>query len=164
MEKHETILNKYKEWHWFCTFNFCLTLLIKNNVVQLACFCVLLWYRNWYRELWIFTGIGTEYWNFGTVTTLMVTFQVKIMRELRCYLCQVRSKWLQWHTSVLLPPRCPLHGLCPSEWVGQWCPTLFLETYLPAKFSSNPDQTRLNQLIKIFRSTCWSRDGTELCR
>ncbi len=37
--------------------------------------------------------------------------------------------------------------------VDQWCPTLFLEIYLPAEFSSNPDQTRLNQLIKIFRST-----------
>lgn len=31
---------------------------------------------------------------------------------------QVHSKWLQWHASALLPPKCPLQGLCPSEWVG----------------------------------------------
>ncbi len=29
----------------------------------LAYLCALLWYRNWYREPWIFTGIGTEYRN-----------------------------------------------------------------------------------------------------
>ncbi len=37
--------------------------------------------------------------------------------------------------------------------VEQGCPTLFLEIYLPAEFSSNPDQTQLNQLIRIWRST-----------
>ncbi|KAI2660227.1 Ubiquitin-conjugating enzyme E2 L3 [Labeo rohita] len=32
---------------------------------------------------------------------------------------------------------------------SQECSTLFLEIYLPAEFSSNPDQTHLNQLIRI---------------
>ncbi len=32
-------------------------------------------------------------------------------------------------------------------------PTLFLEIYLPAEFSSDPDQTQLNQLIRILTST-----------
>ncbi len=36
---------------------------------------IFLWYRNWYREPWIFTGIGTEYWNFGTVTTLIYSVE-----------------------------------------------------------------------------------------
>ncbi len=37
--------------------------------------------------------------------------------------------------------------------LNQGCPNLFLEFYLPAEFSSNPDQTQLNQLIRIWRST-----------
>ncbi len=37
-------------------------------------FCVLLWYRNCYREPWIFTGIGTDYRNVGTVTTLIYIY------------------------------------------------------------------------------------------
>ncbi len=32
-------------------------------------------------------------------------------------------------------------------------PTLLLESYHPADFSSNPNQTYLNQLIKVFRAT-----------
>ncbi len=37
--------------------------------------------------------------------------------------------------------------------VDQGCPTLFLEIYLPAEFSSNPDQTHLSVIIKFsFRS------------
>ncbi len=31
--------------------------------------------------------------------------------------------------------------------------TLYLEIYFPAVFSSNPNQTRLNQLIKVFKNT-----------
>jgi len=37
--------------------------------------------------------------------------------------------------------------------VIQWSPTLLLESYHPADFSSNPNQTHLNQLIKVFRAT-----------
>ncbi|KAI2664009.1 Transposon Ty3-G Gag-Pol polyprotein [Labeo rohita] len=50
-------------------------------------------------------------------------------------------------------------------------PILFLEIYHPAKDTvSSPDQTHLNQLMKIFRSArlCrqmrWSRVGSEVCR
>ncbi len=53
----------------FVTFSFCLTLLIKI-VFLIGMFCVFLWSRNWN---WIFTGIGTEYRNVGTVTTLVPT-------------------------------------------------------------------------------------------
>ncbi len=76
VEKLEIILNKHKNGIGFCAVYFCLTLLIKMCFL-ISIFCVLLWYRNWYREPWIFTGIGTEYWNFGTVTTLMGTFRRK---------------------------------------------------------------------------------------
>lgn len=45
-----------------------------------------------------------------------------------------------------------LNGIGIPQKVEQGCLILFLEIYLPAKFSSNPDQTHMNQLIKIFRS------------
>ncbi len=70
VKKLETILNKYKQWHWFFYILFLFDFINKNSMFLISMFCVLLWYRNWYREPWIFTGIGTEYWNFGTVTTL----------------------------------------------------------------------------------------------
>ncbi len=60
VEKLEIILNKHKKWHWFLCSLFCLTLLIKMCFL-ISIFLCLLWYRNWYREPWIFTGIGTEY-------------------------------------------------------------------------------------------------------
>lgn len=60
-------------------------------------------------------------WWWMLLYIVIVTFQVKIMRELHFFyrsFRQVHSKWLQWHASALLPPKCPLQGLCPSEWVG----------------------------------------------
>ncbi len=37
----------------------------------------------------------------------------------------------------------------------QGSPTLLLESYLPTDFSSNPNQTHLSQLIKVFKAcTC----------
>ncbi|KAI2647007.1 Retrovirus-related Pol polyprotein [Labeo rohita] len=41
----------------------------------------------------------------------------------------------------------PCRGLLLLVCLNQGCSTLFLEIYLPAEFSSNPDQTHLNQLI-----------------
>ncbi len=51
-----TILNKHKKWHWCLYILYLFDFINKNRM-----FCVLLWYRNWYQELWIFSGIGTEY-------------------------------------------------------------------------------------------------------
>ncbi len=48
--------------------------------------------------------------------------------------------------------------------VRQGCPTLFLEVYLPADFSSNPDQTHLSVINQVLLQTLiswfscgWSR-------
>ncbi len=54
--------------------------------------------------------------------------------------------------------------------LNQGSPTLLLESYRPTDFSSNPNQTHLNQLIKVFRDTCHyrqvccSRVGAEVFR
>ncbi len=38
--------------------------------------------------------------------------------------------------------------------LDQGSPTLLLESYRPTDFSSNPNQTHLNQLIMVFKATC----------
>ncbi len=38
-------------------------------------------------------------------------------------------------------------------------PTLLLESYRPADFSSKPNQTHLNQLITVFKATCSLQTG-----
>ncbi len=38
--------------------------------------------------------------------------------------------------------------------LNQGSSTLLLESYRPTDFSSNPNQTHLNQLIKVFKATC----------
>ncbi len=38
--------------------------------------------------------------------------------------------------------------------LDQGSPTLLLESYRPEDFSSNPNQTHLNQLIKVFKAAC----------
>ncbi len=67
VEKLEIILNKHKEWHWFCAVYFCLTLLIKMCFLISIFLCFALvpklvprtvdfhwyWYRIlkfWYRD------------------------------------------------------------------------------------------------------------------
>ncbi len=84
---------------------------------------------------------------------------------------EISDQW-RWIKSVLFTPLdddgkesvcfrgMPFWGLstaCPvaqkSVPLEQGSPTLLLESYHPADFSSNPNQTHLNQLIKVFRST-----------
>ncbi len=40
-----------------------------------------------------------------------------------------------------------------NQSIEQGSPTLDLEIHCPAEFSTNPNQTHLNKLIKIFRIT-----------
>ncbi len=90
MEKLEIILNKHKEWHWFLCSLFLFNFINKNVFFNSHILCFV-WYRNWYREPWIFTGIGTEYRNFGTVTTL-VNSTVSVPNVVSCQLEAVYSE------------------------------------------------------------------------
>ncbi len=46
-----------------------------------------------------------------------------------------------------------MHSACIWFSLDQALSTLVLEGHCPANFSSNPNQTHLNQLIKLFRIT-----------
>ncbi len=56
------------------------------------------------------------------------------------------------------------HVFLPFNALNQGSPNLFLEGRCPAEFSSNPNQTHLNQLIKVLlsiletsRQVCWGK-------
>ncbi len=60
-------------------------------------------------------------------------------------------------------PTC-LRWVCRDVLLHQGSPNLFLESRCPAEFSSNPNQTHLNQLIKVLlgiletsRQVCWGK-------
>ncbi len=102
-------------------------------------------------------------------------------------LCHAHISRLQWqskegiHTSSHLNLYCVLMASCcitayrRPNWcsglktfsdinIGQGSPNLFLEGQCPAEFSSNPNQTHLNQLIKVrigllenSRQVCWGK-------
>ncbi len=63
----------------------------------------------------------------------------------------------EWHiVSVWVPQTVETEKL---EMLRQGSPTLLLESYHPADFSSNPNQTHLKQLIKVFRATWLLQTG-----
>ncbi len=60
-------------------------------------------------------------------------------------------------------PTC-LRWVCRDVLLHQGSPNLFLESRCPAEFCSNPNQTHLNQLIKVLlgiletsRQVCWGK-------
>ncbi len=51
------------------------------------------------------------------------------------------------------PAPCQIKQLIFGHWLVQGFSTLALKVHFPAEFSSNPNQTHLNKLIKLFRIT-----------
>ncbi len=46
-----------------------------------------------------------------------------------------------------------------TDHLKQGSPTLLLASYRPTDISSNPNQTHLNQLVKLFKATCLFQTG-----
>ncbi|KAI2647660.1 hypothetical protein H4Q32_029880 [Labeo rohita] len=86
----------------------------------------------------------------------------EILNAHKCLVCAVETPKGPQPTIIQVPSNdfkrfcvCPDIDSFPvvRYTIDQGCSTLVLEIDFPAEFSSNPDQTHLNQLIRISRST-----------
>ncbi len=75
---------------------------------------VLFWYQNWFWEPWIFTGIGTEYRNVGTVTTL-----IKNSSDFLGMVCFL--KLVVWWCLSSHIMNCRLGSVASREDPTHWC-------------------------------------------
>ncbi len=117
-----------------------------------------------------FGGLGLSDLSIHEAETAMSTqgFDGLLFNGGRC-----DAQILQSREVVVLHVRCVelqmrVSTICYA--LDKGSPTLLQESYHPADFSSNPNQTHLKQLIKVFRATynyrqvCCSRVETEVCR